>query len=73
MKHTSFVVPPPPSQYGARGSWTVQNSQDWETVPYNPTDPNMAHLPFQRQHQKIHAPQPTVQPPSRFEYLETFK
>ena len=63
-KHTSFVVPPPPSQYGARGSWTVQNSQDWETVPYNPTDPNMAHLPFQRQHQKIHAPQPIVQPPS---------
>jgi hypothetical protein len=68
-KEKAFVVPPPTSRLG---SWSVQNSQDWEMTPYEPVGPNHHNPPFQRRHFQKLQPQ-SIQPPSRFDYLDAYK
>jgi hypothetical protein len=68
-KEKAFVVPPPTSRLG---SWSVQNSQDWDMVPYEPLGPNQHNPPFQRRHFQKLQPQ-SIQPPSRFDYLDAYR
>ena len=68
-KDKAFVVPPPTSRLG---SWSVQNSQDWDMVPNDLLGPNQHNLPFQRRHYQKLQPQ-SIQPPSRFDYLDAYR
>lgn len=66
-KDRSFVVPPP-----RHGSWSVQQSQDWEMASFDLVGPERNNPPFERRHYQKLAPQ-SVQPPSRFDYLDSFR
>ena len=68
----TFNVPPPTHQYGRNGSWTAQNSS-WDTIPFNPHDPHLAHLPFPRQQPRVHGSSVNYNRPSKEEFLESFR
>ena len=68
-KEKAFVVPPPNSRLG---SWSVQQSQDWEMAPYEQVGPDHHNPPYQRRHFQKLQPQ-SIQPPSRFDYLDAFR
>jgi hypothetical protein len=68
-KEKAFVVPPPNSRLG---SWSVQQSQDWEMASFDQIGPDLHNPPFERRHYQRLQPQ-SIAPPSRFDYLDSFR
>jgi hypothetical protein len=66
-KERAFVVPPP-----RHGSWSVQQSQDWEMASFDQVGPERNNPPFERRHYQKLVPQ-SILPPSRFDYLDAFR
>ena len=66
-KERAFVVPPP-----RHGNWSVQQSQDWEMASFDQVGPEQNNPPFERRHYQKLVPQ-SILPPSRFDYLDSFR